>query len=94
MILALAWLLGCPSDERCDGARDLAGSPAGLALTEEEHPDGWGRAACFQCHQRWEVHAEDCIEGVAVDTEALGAVTDCVACHGANGLAADTGETR
>jgi hypothetical protein len=82
----LVLLAGCGvEDDECAGVRDLTHSAAGLELTAEEHPAGWGRPACFQCHPAWTVHNADCIEGVAVDVEALEA-EDCVACHGTNGV--------
>lgn len=86
----LLLLLGCGDDDPCAGRRDLATSPAGLDLTEGEHPSGWGRTECFQCHQAWDIHAEDCVDAVPVAMEPF-EVSDpeaCVACHGANGVAA------
>lgn len=87
-LLLLLLACGGPADP-CADRRDLAASPAGLDLTAEEHPTGWGHADCFLCHQRWTVHVEDCIDGVAVDVDALEVETveGCVACHGANGVA-------
>lgn len=90
MILLLA-LLAC-GDERCpDG--DLLGSPGGLALTEEEHPTGWGNADCTSCHALAAIHRTSCSEGV--DLAEVRAVVDaegeasCESCHGGNGR--DTG---
>lgn len=92
MNLLLLALFACGSDDPCAGRRDLSDSPAGLDLTAEEHPDGWGRADCFQCHQRWTIHTTSCIEGVQLDTAAFADADEasCVACHGANGVAAWT----
>lgn len=90
MILLLA-LLAC-GDERCpDG--DLLASPGGLALTEEEHPTGWGNPDCTSCHALAAIHRTSCSEGVdlaAVRAEVdADGVASCAACHGDNGL--DTG---
>lgn len=81
-------LLACGDDDPCAGKRDLALSPAGLDLVEAEHPVGWGQTECFQCHQAWDIHAEDCVDGVRVVPERIEAdtVEECVACHGANGV--------
>ena len=89
MILALL-LAACGAEDPCAERRDLTMTPGGLDLTAEEHPTGWGHSDCFLCHQRWKVHSDDCIDGVAIDTAAIVAETgeDCVACHGANGVAA------
>ncbi|MDP2310688.1 MAG: hypothetical protein Q8P18_32020 [Pseudomonadota bacterium] len=86
--------LACAVPDPCAGTRDLANSPAGLALTEPEHPSGWGSGECFQCHQRWSVHREDCIDDVAVGTIEAGGLETCAACHGANGAQSDTGGAR
>lgn len=86
MIVFALWLLACEAEDPCASRRDLTTSPAGLDLTEEEHPAGWGQADCFQCHQRWDIHREDCIEGVKLDTEALESVDECSSCHGWNGV--------
>lgn len=97
MIFLVLSLFGCGSDEDpCAGKRDLLSSPRGLELTQEEHPIGWEHTECFQCHQAWKVHTDDCLDGVAVDGAAIQAETtdDCAACHGWNGVDAwlDTGE--
>lgn len=90
MILLLA-LLACGDADCPDG--DLLASPGGLALTEEEHPTGWGNADCTSCHAIAAIHRISCSEGVdlaevraAVDAEG---VASCASCHGENGL--DTG---
>lgn len=88
------WLLlaaGCPeAPDPCEGRRDLLASDGGLALGPAEHPQGWGRSACFQCHPSWTVHTTDCLEGVAIDGDAIDALrpVDCVPCHGPNGVSA------
>jgi hypothetical protein len=82
--LVLVVLVGCAVDpDPCAGRRDLATSPAGLALTRAEHPAGWGRAECLQCHPVWTVHQADCIDGV--DVTAIDPTQDCADCHGDNG---------
>lgn len=85
-------LIGCMTAEEdpCAGRRDLTQTEAGLVLTEVEHAEGWGRTECTQCHPAWTIHEVDCIDGVAVDVEAIEAASpeDCVVCHGDNGVAA------
>lgn len=87
MVLLLTLLAGCSTDP-CAGTRDLANSPDGLQLTEVEHPVGWGHTDCFQCHQRWKLHADSCIVGVDVHGDEIQPETtaDCVECHGWNGV--------
>jgi len=63
----------------------------GLELTPEEHRVGWGNDQCFQCHQVWVIHAEDCLAVDGADPVAVNDEIDpedpnsCVACHGTNG---------
>jgi hypothetical protein len=88
LLLALA---GC-GDDPCAGTRDLLASPSALTLTEAEHELGWGRSECFQCHQQFRIHEEDCIDVAAVDGAAIDEASDpddtttCVPCHGSNGV--------
>jgi hypothetical protein len=87
-MILLSWLIGCGDEDPCASRRDLSASPAGLTLVEAEHPTGWGQADCYQCHQRWTIHAEDCLDGIAVQGDDIAAETiaDCAACHGTNGV--------
>ena len=90
--LLLVLLAGC-ADAPCGAARDLRLSPSGLVVTEQEHPAGWGRTECYQCHQLSRIHKEDCVDGVVVDGSALNDdlvgqdTTACAECHGTNGVA-------
>ena len=93
LILSLLGLLGCVSAD--DGGQDfgnLFDSPEGTVLTEEEHPDGWGRSDCFFCHPIYEIHRVDRTgTGVLplkeiqklVEEEGL---DSCPLCHGDNGV--------
>ena len=88
-LVLVPWLAACGEEPGpCNARRDLLQSEDGLALTEVEHP-GWGRAVCDQCHPVWTYHQADCLDGVAVDVDAIEATEpeDCVACHGDNGVA-------
>ncbi|NOY27575.1 MAG: hypothetical protein GXP62_17055 [Oligoflexia bacterium] len=94
---------GCGNADPCAGTRDLSQSPAGLALTQQEHGVGWGQQECFQCHQIWKIHQQDCTSGVSIDVASINDQIDvedastCATCHGDNGvpglLPADTGGT-
>jgi hypothetical protein len=90
MLLLLGLLVGCGTDDPCASTRDLTASPGGLALTRDEHPVGWGSTECFQCHQRWEIHANDCLQGAAVNGADIPTDTTegCQDCHGWNGVPA------
>ena len=87
MILLLL-LAACGPDGECADRRDLGTSPGGLLLTEEEHALGWGKTECYQCHQRWDIHRSDCMDGIAVDYAAIeeAGVDGCAECHGWNGV--------
>jgi hypothetical protein len=69
---------------------NLLDSPAGLVLTEEEHPDGWGRTDCTLCHHLDNIHLVN-RTGLSIDIQAThdqaiaAGIGGCAACHGTNG---------
>lgn len=84
-LLALAGceVVPCPRGSMLD-------SIGGLAVTEDEHPTGWGSDACTDCHALPALHRHGCTEEVdlvearaRVDEEGLAA---CATCHGDNGV--------
>ena len=73
-------------------------------LTEENHPDGWGKADCLGCHQNFK-HTmatadltvdqyQDMIETAINSVGASKAINICSACHGLNGVSTETGAQR
>jgi len=96
LLIPALLLAGCGQTDPCAGVRDLATSPAGLTLTQVEHPAGWGHSECFQCHQAWRIHTADCnsfgdtaglIDLAAVAEQADPQdTTSCIPCHGDNGV--------
>ena len=73
-------------------------------LTEENHPDGWGKADCLGCHQNFK-HTmatadltvdqyQDMIETAIDSVGASKAINVCSACHGLNGVSTETGAQR
>lgn len=82
----ILWLLvGCLG-EPCVGT-PMTQSEAGIEVTSDEHPDGWGRADCAACHAQDAIHRDGCSPGVdpvALQDEA--ATTPCTDCHGDNGV--------
>lgn len=87
-LLLAALTAGCGTE--CDRG-DMLASPEGLLVTADEHPDGWGRTECDECHALEVVHRSSCTEGVdlaavraRVDDEGL---ESCAGCHGDNGAA-------
>lgn len=98
-------LVGCGDADPCASTRDIAESPSALELTSGEHTAGWGRADCFQCHQAFLIHQNDCTLVADVDSAAIAALIDpsdtttCISCHGTNGVPEwagldDSGEAR
>ena len=93
LILSLSGLLSCvSSDNEGQDFGNLFDSSEGTVLTEEEHPDGWGRSDCFVCHPIYEIHRVDRTgTGVLplkdiqklVEEEGL---DGCPLCHGDNGV--------
>lgn len=86
-------LSACADPDPCASMRDISLSAASLSLTRNEHP-GWGNTECFQCHQRFSIHQNDCTAVAEVDAAAIDAMIDpadtttCIQCHGSNGVAA------
>lgn len=94
LLLLLVFLFSsCVSeeDEGQDWGNILAGVE-GLILTEEDHPDGWGRQECFVCHPLEVIHQEDrsgigvlLLEDIREFTVQEG-LASCPICHGDNGV--------
>ncbi len=90
LIVGLGMLLlllgGC--DPCVDGS--MLDSEEGLLITEEEHPDGWGREECTTCHAFEALHRRGCTEGVDLvlvrETVEYEGMDACATCHGENGL--------
>jgi len=92
LILSLSALLGCvSSDDEGQDFGNIFDSPEGTVLTQEEHPDGWGRSDCFTCHPLAVIHQVDRTGGLIpiediqefVEQEGL---ASCPICHGDNGV--------
>ena len=92
LVLPLLALLSCvSSDNEGQDFGDIFDSPEGTVLTEEEHPDGWGRSDCFVCHPLAVIHQVDRTGGQIpiddiqefVEQEGL---ASCPICHGDNGV--------
>lgn len=88
--LALFLMAGCGTvDTTGENYGDLLLSPAGLEITEAEHPDGWGRADCTVCHNFYNIHLGTVagIDMAAVrQTVEDDGLSSCVTCHGTNGV--------
>ncbi|MGB7292262.1 MAG: hypothetical protein WBD99_08835 [Thermodesulfobacteriota bacterium] len=91
-ILLILLIIGCVGEENeGQGFGNILDSPEGLIVTEEEHPDGWGRSDCFACHPIFDIHQVDRTNGLLplediqalVEEEGLAA---CPICHGDNGV--------
>ncbi|MGH7800022.1 MAG: hypothetical protein ACREOW_05245 [Thermodesulfobacteriota bacterium] len=92
LILMLLGFLGCVSeDEGGQNFGDIFDTPEGTVLTQEEHPDGWGRSDCFVCHPIFEIHRVD-RTGTGLDLKAIREFVEeegldsCPLCHGDNGV--------
>lgn len=93
LLLITLVLSSCVSeeDQGQDWGNILAGVE-GLQLTEEDHPDGWGRQDCFGCHPLEVIHQEDrsglgvlLLEDIREFTVQEG-LASCPICHGDNGV--------
>jgi len=95
LLLLISIIISSCVSEDNDGGQDwgniLAGVE-GLQLTEEDHPDGWGRQECFVCHPLEVIHQED-RSGIGVlllqdirDFTVQEGLASCPICHGDNGV--------
>jgi hypothetical protein len=93
LLLALIFiLLGCVGgDDEGQNLGNIFQGTDGLVLTQEEHPDGWGRSECFGCHPINEIHREDRtgagfpLKDIQKFVEQEG-LNSCPICHGDNGV--------
>lgn len=91
-ILLILSLAGCVSeDNQGQDFGNILDSPEGLIVTEEEHPDGWGRSDCFACHPIADIHQVDSTNGLLPLEEIQALVVrdglaSCPICHGDNGV--------
>ena len=88
-MLAMALLLaGCEADPCPRGS--MLESDGALVVTEAEHPTGWGRSDCAECHALDSLHRVGCTPDVDLDAVAAmveeGGVQSCATCHGDNGV--------
>ena len=93
LFIGLLFLLGCVGgDDEGQNFGNIFEGTDGLMLTQEEHPDGWGRSECFACHPINEIHREDRtgtgvlpLEDIQEFVEQEG-LDSCPICHGDNGV--------
>lgn len=70
---------------------DIAAGDSGITLTQAEHPVGWGKANCFECHMTENMHQTD-RTGTGLNLQAIQDLTreqglaSCPICHGTNGV--------
>ncbi|MBI2091894.1 MAG: hypothetical protein HYY43_06485 [Deltaproteobacteria bacterium] len=86
-------LSACGEDNAVTGEDhgNIAASESGIILTQGEHEIGWGKAACFDCHNTENIHQTD-RTGTGLNLEAIeeltkdGGLDSCATCHGTNGV--------
>lgn len=93
VFVGIVLLNSCGSMNNLSGENygDIAGGPGGITLTEAEHPVGWKKANCFECHNNYNIHQQD-RTGTGLNLQAIRAMTEedglesCPTCHGTNGI--------
>lgn len=86
-------IASCGSYETISGEDygDIAAGDSGITLTQAEHPVGWGKAECFECHMTENMHQTD-RTGTGLNLQAIQDMTreqgllSCPTCHGTNGV--------
>ena len=99
LLAALVFMLlvgACGSDRgpQSENYGNLLVSPAGLVLVQDEHPTGWGRPDCFQCHEIRNIHTVNRtgLPDSSADLAGVRAIVNdqqeasCPQCHGTNGV--------
>lgn len=93
VLILMLGALGCAEgDDMGQDFGNIFDSPEGIILTEDEHPDGWGREDCFACHPLEEIHQEDRTQTSILPIEDIQefvneeGLDSCVICHGDNGV--------
>lgn len=92
-ICLLALFCACGSANNIGGEDygNIAAGPMGITLTQAEHPYGWSRADCYECHNDFNIHQED-RTGTGINLDAIRTMTEnqglasCATCHGTNGV--------
>lgn len=90
---SLFLIAACGSNSAIEGEDygDIAAGDSGTTLTQSEHPVGWGKSNCFECHNTVNMHMTD-NTGTGLNLEAIRAMTEqeglasCPTCHGTNGV--------
>ncbi|MDA2919934.1 hypothetical protein MYX76_10645 [Desulfobacterota bacterium AH_259_B03_O07] len=92
LLLVLSIMSCVGEDNEGQDFGDIFDSDEGLILTEEEHPDGWGRSECFVCHPIFDIHQVD-RSGIGIlpleeiqEFVVEEGLPSCPICHGDNGV--------
>jgi hypothetical protein len=88
-VFVLLW--SCGHNDVGENYGDLTSTASGFVLTQEEHPQGWGRSECFACHIPANLHLVNRTSLSGIDLAAIRDLvrtqgeTSCASCHGLNG---------
>jgi hypothetical protein len=93
LVFIAVYCCGCAVDNDIAGEDygDIADTASGTTLTQENHPVGWQKSTCFDCHSTENIHQTD-RTGTGLNLEAIRELTmqqgldSCPACHGDNGV--------
>ena len=82
---------GSVSNTTGENYGDIAQGPGGITLVQSEHPVGWGKSNCFECHSDANIHQAG-RSGTGLNLAAIRTLTEeqgldsCATCHGTNGV--------
>ena len=90
LLLALS---GCGGNTLNEGEDfgNLLNTSQGLTLNQDKHPIGWQQSQCTLCHNLENIHLVNrtgtSVDIVAIHDRAINkGISDCVTCHGNNGI--------
>ncbi len=88
LLVSMLLIVGCAVDRQTENYDFEANSPLNLRVSN--HPHGYGKATCFNCHLQQNIHEVDRLHDSSFSfakplVEANG-LKSCSGCHGSNGV--------
>ncbi len=89
LILSLIFF-NCGKDEKKQNEDYSIPTYADIVLTQGNHPHGFTKSECFNCHNENNIHQEDRLGApnfdIAKDLVKQSGLNSCSGCHGKNGV--------
>ena len=87
LLLIYLMAISCAAERQTENYKFDSVNP--LTLTVANHPHGYGKTSCFNCHLPQNIHQEDRLKdpsfALANPYVIQKGLTSCSGCHGSNG---------